>query len=68
MELAIPSAAHIGAFAAAAFLLLLTPGPAVLYIVGRSVEQGRLAGSYPFSALRRARWCMWRRRSSVCRR
>jgi threonine/homoserine/homoserine lactone efflux protein len=44
MELAIPSAAHIGAFAAAGFLLLLTPGPAVLYIVGRSVEQGRLAG------------------------
>src|SRR4029453_6438577 len=44
MELTIPSAAHIGAFAAAAFLLLLTPGPAVLYIVGRSVEQGRLAG------------------------
>jgi len=44
MELAIPSAAHVGAFAAAGFLLLLTPGPAVLYIVGRSVEQGRLAG------------------------
>jgi len=44
MELAIPSAAHISAFAAAGFLLLLTPGPAVLYIVGRSVEQGRLAG------------------------
>jgi threonine/homoserine/homoserine lactone efflux protein len=44
MELAIPSAAHIGTFAVAAILLLLTPGPAVLYIVGRSVEQGRLAG------------------------
>ncbi len=44
MELAIPSAAHIGAFAAAGFVLLLVPGPAVLYIVGRSVEQGRLAG------------------------
>ena len=28
----------------AAILLLLTPGPAVLYIVARSVEQGRLAG------------------------
>jgi threonine/homoserine/homoserine lactone efflux protein len=27
-----------------AFLLLLTPGPAVLYIVARSVEQGRIAG------------------------
>src|SRR5262245_56219292 len=44
MEFAIPSAAHIGTFAVAAILLLLTPGPAVLYIVGRSVEQGRLAG------------------------
>ena len=28
----------------AAVLLLLTPGPAVLYIVARSVEQGRIAG------------------------
>jgi threonine/homoserine/homoserine lactone efflux protein len=28
----------------AAILLLLTPGPAVLYIVARSVEQGRIAG------------------------
>src|SRR5215468_2344247 len=44
MEIVLPSATHIGAFAAAGFLLLLTPGPAVLYIVGRSVEQGRLAG------------------------
>lgn len=28
----------------AALVLLLTPGPAVLYIIARSVEQGRLAG------------------------
>jgi threonine/homoserine/homoserine lactone efflux protein len=34
----------LGVFAAAAFLLLMTPGPAVLYIVARSVEQGRRAG------------------------
>jgi len=34
----------LGVFAAAAFLLLITPGPAVLYIVTRSVEQGRRAG------------------------
>jgi len=34
----------LGVFAAAAFLLLMTPGPAVLYIVTRSVEQGRRAG------------------------
>jgi threonine/homoserine/homoserine lactone efflux protein len=44
MEFVIPSAAHIGAFAVAGFVLLLVPGPAVLYIVGRSVAQGRLAG------------------------
>jgi threonine/homoserine/homoserine lactone efflux protein len=39
-----PSAASIGLFAVAATLLLLTPGPAVLYIVARSIEQGRVAG------------------------
>jgi threonine/homoserine/homoserine lactone efflux protein len=44
MDIAIPSAASIGLFAVAAILLLLTPGPAVLYIVARSVEQGRIAG------------------------
>jgi len=31
-------------FIAAALALLLTPGPAVLYIVTRSVEHGRIAG------------------------
>jgi threonine/homoserine/homoserine lactone efflux protein len=44
MTLVLPNAASIGVFAVAALLLLLTPGPAVLYIVARSVEQGRLAG------------------------
>jgi len=34
----------LGVFVAAALALLLTPGPAVLYIVTRSVEQGRVAG------------------------
>jgi threonine/homoserine/homoserine lactone efflux protein len=34
----------LGVFLAAGFLLLMTPGPAVLYIVTRSVEQGRRAG------------------------
>jgi threonine/homoserine/homoserine lactone efflux protein len=28
----------------AAFVLLITPGPAVLYIIARSMDQGRLAG------------------------
>jgi threonine/homoserine/homoserine lactone efflux protein len=31
-------------FIAAALALLMTPGPAVLYIVTRSIEQGRIAG------------------------
>jgi threonine/homoserine/homoserine lactone efflux protein len=34
----------LGVFVAAALLLLITPGPAVLYIVARSVDQGRVAG------------------------
>jgi threonine/homoserine/homoserine lactone efflux protein len=34
----------LGLFVGAAALLLITPGPAVLYIVARSVEQGRAAG------------------------
>ena len=44
MEIVIPGAANLGLFVSAALVLLLIPGPAVLYIVGRSVEQGRLAG------------------------
>jgi threonine/homoserine/homoserine lactone efflux protein len=44
VSIVIPSAASIGLFAVAATLLLLTPGPAVLYIVARSIEQGRVAG------------------------
>jgi threonine/homoserine/homoserine lactone efflux protein len=44
MPIVIPDAASLGVFAAAAIALLLTPGPAVLYVVARSVEQGRVAG------------------------
>jgi threonine/homoserine/homoserine lactone efflux protein len=44
MDIVIPGATSIGLFAVAAALLLLTPGPAVFYIVARSVEQGRIAG------------------------
>ena len=40
----IPDAATLGIFVAAALALLLVPGPAVLYIVARSVDQGRSAG------------------------
>ncbi len=34
----------LAVFVTAAFVLLITPGPAVLYIVARSVDQGWLAG------------------------
>ena len=34
----------LGWFVVAALLLIVTPGPAVLYIVARSLDQGRLAG------------------------
>jgi threonine/homoserine/homoserine lactone efflux protein len=44
LDIVIPSVTSIGVFAVAAALLLLTPGPAVLYIVARSLEQGRIAG------------------------
>jgi threonine/homoserine/homoserine lactone efflux protein len=40
----VPTAANMGLFIGAALALLLIPGPAVLYIVARSAEQGRLAG------------------------
>ena len=35
---------HLSIFLLATLILLLTPGPAVLYIVARSLDQGRLAG------------------------
>ena len=35
---------NLSIFLMAALILLLTPGPAVLYIVARSLDQGRLAG------------------------
>src|SRR5260370_33304218 len=44
MEIVIPSAANLSLFIGAALVLLLIPGPAVLYIITRSVELGRLAG------------------------
>src|ERR1700730_18673464 len=43
MDIVIPNAMSIGVFAAAA-LLLLTPGPAALYIVSRRGEQGGIPG------------------------
>jgi threonine/homoserine/homoserine lactone efflux protein len=40
----VPHAATLAAFAATALVLLLIPGPAVLYIVSQSIEHGRRAG------------------------
>lgn len=39
-----PDAGLWSLFVVASLVLLLTPGPAVLYIVARSIEQGRTAG------------------------
>jgi threonine/homoserine/homoserine lactone efflux protein len=40
----VPELSTLALFAAAALALAVVPGPAVLYIVARSVDQGRLAG------------------------
>lgn len=39
-----PDSRTLTLFVASALVLLITPGPAVLYIVARSIDQGRLAG------------------------
>lgn len=39
-----PDASTFELFLAAALIFLLVPGPSVLYVVARSVDQGRLAG------------------------
>jgi len=39
-----PDSATLGVFIAASLILLVTPGPAVLYIVARSIDQGWIAG------------------------
>ena len=44
IEIVTPGAANMALFVGAALALLVTPGPAVLFIIARSVEQGRLAG------------------------
>ncbi len=40
----IPDGPTLVIFAGAALVLLITPGPAVFYIVARSIDQGRVAG------------------------
>ena len=39
-----PDPSTIAAFGLASFLLLIIPGPAVIYILNRSVSDGREAG------------------------
>src|SRR4051812_29925450 len=41
---AMPDPATFALFALASFVLIIIPGPAVIYIVTRSVDQGRAAG------------------------
>lgn len=43
-ENSLPSSTSLIAFVAAALVVLLIPGPGVLYVVARSVRQGRRAG------------------------
>jgi threonine/homoserine/homoserine lactone efflux protein len=38
MEIVIPPAANLSLFTVAALVLLVVPGPAVLFIIARSVE------------------------------
>ena len=40
----LPDLTRLGLFVIASLALLVTPGPAVLYIIARSVQQGRAAG------------------------
>lgn len=44
LEVYVPSGTSLLGFAAGALVLLLIPGPAVLYIVAQSLDQGRRAG------------------------
>ena len=40
----LPDATNLALFVTAALVMLLTPGPAVTFIIARSIEQGRAAG------------------------
>jgi threonine/homoserine/homoserine lactone efflux protein len=44
LEVHVPSSISLLGFVAAALVILLIPGPGVLYVVARSIEQGRRAG------------------------
>ncbi|MCC6616532.1 MAG: LysE family translocator [Anaerolineae bacterium] len=40
----LPPASNLSLFLAASFILLITPGPNVMYVITRSIDQGRSAG------------------------
>src|SRR5215207_10246930 len=44
VSLSMPDPAALGVFSIASLALLVVPGPSVLYIVTRSISQGRAAG------------------------
>jgi threonine/homoserine/homoserine lactone efflux protein len=44
LEFTIVPAANLGAFALAAFALIVIPGPSVLFVIGRSLSLGRRGG------------------------
>lgn len=44
-------------FSAAALVLLIVPGPAVLYVVARSMDQGRMAGFVSVLAVSTGAYC-----------
>jgi threonine/homoserine/homoserine lactone efflux protein len=46
-----PDFTHLPLFIIASAVLIITPGPAVLYIIGRSVDQGRRAGLVSVGAI-----------------
>jgi len=47
---------NLPVFLLAALILLLTPGPAVLYIIARSLDQGRVAGLVSVAGLSAGTW------------
>jgi threonine/homoserine/homoserine lactone efflux protein len=52
-----PDLSHVYFFAVASLALLLMPGPAVLYILARSVNQGRQAGLASVLGIETANFC-----------
>jgi hypothetical protein len=67
-EPTMPDSATFAMLLLAAFILLITPGPAVLYIVARSIDQGRSVGIVSVLGVAVGTLVMWRRRRWGCRR